>query len=147
MNHSTLLTTGKRTEEIGDAEQANILGPTGALDAFLLVLTSDGHMPFISDNVEKYLGLKQIDLLGVTIFEFIHPCDHNDIREALAHKYDIPKSEKCGSDDTRQQVTNSFLIRIKCTITSKGKTINLKSAAYKVIIRSLFVPQQISLGS
>ncbi|XP_074600842.1 uncharacterized protein LOC141854899 [Brevipalpus obovatus] len=128
-----LTTIGNEKEQV-TCEQTNILGPTGVMDAFLMVLTPDGHMPFISENVENYLGLKQIDLLGVSIFEFTHPCDHNDIRDALAHKYDLSSSlAKCGSNDTRQQATNSFLIRIKCTITSKGKTVNIKSAAYKVI--------------
>lgn len=113
----------------------DVLGPTGTIDAFIMILTQDGRMPYISQNVEKYLGLKQIDLLGSKIFEFTHPCDHNDIREALAHKYDqqhqssLPKTRP----NKMERRTNSFLIRIKCSITSKGKTINLKSTAYKVI--------------
>ena len=111
----------KSEDKILSPDELNKLGAIDTLlaDTFFLVLTQDGHMPYISENVEKYLGLKQVDLLGLTVFEFSHPCDHSDIRDILAHKF--------GSK------TISFLIRFKCTITSKGKTINLKSAAYKVI--------------
>lgn len=59
--------------------------------------------------------------MGQNVFEYSHPCDHDEIKEILGSKsqedVDAPKS---------------FFIRLKCTLTSKGRSVNLKSATYKV---------------
>lgn len=64
----------------------------------------------------------QIDLLGQNVYEYSHPCDHEEIREVLSSKTqedsDSPKS---------------IFIRLKCTLTSKGRSVNLKSATFKVL--------------
>ena len=62
----------------------------------------------------------QIDLIGQSVYEFSHPCDHDEIREII--------SEKMTSDIS----DHTFFLRMKSTLTSKGRNINLKSATYKV---------------
>lgn len=59
--------------------------------------------------------------MGQNIFEYSHPCDHDEIREILSGK---------SQDDTDSP--KSMFIRLKCTLTSKGRSVNLKSATYKV---------------
>ncbi|XP_049826586.1 protein similar isoform X2 [Aethina tumida] len=92
------------------------------LDGFLLVLAKEGDFVYLSENVSDYLGITQVDLMGQNVFEYSHPCDHDEIKEILGSKsqedVDAPKS---------------FFIRLKCTLTSKGRSVNLKSATYKVI--------------
>lgn len=64
--------------------------------------------------------------MGQSMFEFTHPCDHEEIREVLSarpHGHKAPVAEE-----------RIFYIRIKCTLTSKGRNVNLKSATYKVSI-------------
>ncbi|XP_050420456.1 protein similar-like isoform X2 [Adelges cooleyi] len=90
-----------------------------ALDGIVLITTSDGDIVFISDNVSSYLGLSQIDLIGQSVYEFAHLCDQSELKEILTSK-DIG-------------VQKSFFIRMKCTLTSKGRNVNLKSATYKVL--------------
>lgn len=119
-----------------------------AMEGFLLVLSSDGDMVFLSENVQDYLGLNQVsvglclargatglaaaalsrcmsvsqlDMMGHSIYEFSHPCDHDEIKEIL--------SEKAAAGS----VPRSSFLRMKCTLTSKGRNVNLKSASYKVI--------------
>ncbi|XP_024078099.2 hypoxia-inducible factor 3-alpha-like, partial [Terrapene carolina triunguis] len=46
-----------------------------ALDGFVMVLTEEGDMAYLSENVSKHLGLTQLELIGHSIFDFIHPCD------------------------------------------------------------------------
>lgn len=58
-----------------------------------------------------------MEIMGQSIFEFSHPCDHDEIREAL-------RSNGAGRRD--------LLLRLKCTLTSKGRNVHLKSASYKV---------------
>ncbi|KAG5265679.1 hypothetical protein AALO_G00245140 [Alosa alosa] len=98
-----------------------------ALDGFLMVLSDDGDMVYLSENVNKCLGLPQIDLTGNSIFDFTHPCDHDEIRETLTHK---TASSKKGKE---QDAERSFLLRMKCTLTSRGRTVNVKSATWKVL--------------
>ncbi|XP_059208700.1 hypoxia inducible factor 1 subunit alpha a [Centropristis striata] len=97
-----------------------------ALEGFLLVLSEDGDMIYLSENVNKCLGLAQFDLTGHSVFDFIHPCDHEELREMLVHK--------TGSKKVKEPNTGrSFFLRMKCTLTSRGRTVNVKSATWKVL--------------
>ncbi|KAG9434019.1 hypothetical protein HZU67_04570 [Apis mellifera carnica] len=94
-----------------------------ALNGFMLVLSSDGNMIYLSENVSDYLGISQMDMMGQSVYEYSHPCDHEELRECLSSK-PLENSEKRAC---------SFFLRLKCTLTSKGRKVNLKSASYKVI--------------
>uniref|UniRef100_A0A672PBD1 Hypoxia-inducible factor 1-alpha n=1 Tax=Sinocyclocheilus grahami TaxID=75366 RepID=A0A672PBD1_SINGR len=112
-----------------------------ALEGFLMVLSEDGDMVYLSENVSKSMGLTQFDLTGHSIFEFSHPCDHEELREMLVHR--------TGSKKTKEQNTErSFFLRMKCTLTSRGRTVNIKSATWKVLHCAGHVRvQERSLGS
>lgn len=94
-----------------------------ALNGFMLVLSSDGNMVYLSENVSDYLGVSQMDMMGQSVYEYSHPCDHDELRECLSLK---------PTDKGEKRVCNFFL-RLKCTLTNKGRKVNLKSASYKVI--------------
>lgn len=97
-----------------------------ALEGFLMVLSDDGDMIYLSENVCKCMGLTQFDLTGHSIFDFAHPCDHEEVREMLVHRV--------GSKKTKEQNTErNFFLRMKCTLTSRGRTVNIKSATWKVL--------------
>ncbi|GLH05607.1 Protein similar [Gryllus bimaculatus] len=111
-------------KEIKTKKEFNTCDPLylQALEGFLLVVSADGDMVFISENIHEYLGIPQIDLMGHSIYDFSHPCDHEEIKEILTVKSPVlPK------------IPRSFFIRLKCTLTSKGRNVNIKSATYKVI--------------
>ncbi|XP_034249619.1 hypoxia-inducible factor 1-alpha-like [Thrips palmi] len=97
-----------------------------AMEGFLLVLSADGDMVFLSENVQDYLGVNQLEMMGHSIYEFSHPCDHDEIKEILSEK-------SVANGDQRSVVPRSSFLRMKCTLTSKGRNVNLKSASYKVI--------------
>lgn len=65
----------------------------------------------------------QIDIVGQQIWEYTHQCDHAELREAL-------NKRNVGSDNPK--VHRNLLLRIKCTLTSRGRSVNIKSASYKV---------------
>ncbi|XP_031848745.2 HIF-1 transcription factor component sima isoform X1 [Nomia melanderi] len=94
-----------------------------ALNGFMLVLSSDGNMVYLSENVSDYLGISQMDMMGQSVYEYSHPCDHDELRECLSSKPLESNEKRCCS----------FFLRLKCTLTSKGRKVNLKSASYKVI--------------
>ncbi|KAM8915152.1 hypoxia inducible factor 1 subunit alpha a [Spinachia spinachia] len=122
-----LLNTGEpMTEEETELDSQLNSAYLKALDGFLLVLSEDGDMIYLSENVNKCLGMAQFDLTGLSVFDFIHPCDQEELREMLVHK---TGSKKAMGADTKR----SFFLRMKCTLTNRGRTVNVKSATWKVL--------------
>uniref|UniRef100_A0A4W5L2U2 Endothelial PAS domain protein 1b n=1 Tax=Hucho hucho TaxID=62062 RepID=A0A4W5L2U2_9TELE len=98
-----------------------------SLEGFITVVTSDGDMIFLSENINKFMGLTQVELTGQSIFDFTHPCDHDEIRENLSLKNGTGKKGKALNTE------RDFFMRMKCTVTNRGRTVNLKSASWKVL--------------
>ncbi|GIX73928.1 hypoxia-inducible factor 1-alpha [Caerostris extrusa] len=98
------------------------------LDGFFLVLSEEGDVIHLSENVEQFIGIPQVEMLGQSVFEFSHPCDHDEIRAILTAK--VPVN---GESPTTEKDFFSILVRMKSTIKTKGRAVNLKSATYQVI--------------
>ncbi|XP_075899136.1 endothelial PAS domain-containing protein 1b isoform X2 [Nelusetta ayraudi] len=101
-----------------------------SLEGFITVVTSDGDMIFLSENINKFMGLTQVDLTGHSIFDFTHPCDHEEIRDNLSLKTAGSSFGKKGKELSTER---DFFMRMKCTVTNRGRTVNLKSASWKVL--------------
>ncbi|XP_074872680.1 hypoxia-inducible factor 3-alpha isoform X3 [Carettochelys insculpta] len=97
-----------------------------ALDGFVMVLTEEGDMAYLSENVSKHLGLTQLELIGHSIFDFIHPCDQEELQDVLSPRQGFSKKKEVKTE-------RSFSLRMKSTLTSRGRTVNLKSATWKVL--------------
>ncbi|XP_029953673.1 endothelial PAS domain-containing protein 1 [Salarias fasciatus] len=93
------------------------------LEGFLMVLSSDGNMVFLSDNVNKYMGLTQTELMGHNIFEYAHPCDHEEIK----HNLRVTAEGVCCGE------RRDFVVRMKSALTQRGRSATLKSATWKVL--------------
>ncbi|XP_008297683.1 endothelial PAS domain-containing protein 1-like [Stegastes partitus] len=111
----------KEAEESEASEEMSMYLRT--LEGFLMVLSTEGDMIFLSDNVTKYMGLTQTELMGHNIFEYTHPCDHEEIRHNLRL---TAEQVWCGEK-------RDFVIRIKSALTHRGRSANLKSATWKVL--------------
>ncbi|XP_062852047.1 endothelial PAS domain-containing protein 1b isoform X2 [Trichomycterus rosablanca] len=98
-----------------------------SLEGFISVVTTDGDMIFLSENINKFMGLTQVEMIGHSIFDFTHPCDHDEIRENLSLKTGAGKKGK------ELSTKRDFFMRMKCTVTNRGRTVNLKSASWKVL--------------
>ncbi|KAI7800836.1 hypoxia inducible factor 1 subunit alpha, like isoform X2 [Triplophysa rosa] len=98
-----------------------------ALAGFILVLTEEGDMVFLSDGVSKYIGITQLELLGQSVYEFVHPCDQEELRDILTSR---PGLTKKNSDKLTEF---NFFLRMKSTLTHTGRTVNIKSANWKVL--------------
>ncbi|KAM3591464.1 uncharacterized protein V6R79_002317 [Siganus canaliculatus] len=118
---------GARDEEEKEKVDAEVSQETSmylkVLEGFLMVLSTDGDMIFLSDNVSKYMGLSQTELMGHNIFEFTHPCDHEEIRNNL----------RLTAEEVWRGVKKDFIMRIKSALTHRGRNANLKSATWKVL--------------
>ena len=122
--------------DLGDCSAPN------ALNGFVFVISKDGDLIYLSENVERHLGLTHIDLMGQSIYDYSHPCDHDDLKlflEPLTSAFNaskcLPKPterERPQNVDPMADTTGPFFIRMKCTLTNKGRNCNLKSANFKV---------------
>ena len=45
------------------------------MDGFFFILSENGKILFISENIDKFVGYGQIEMMGVSVFNFIHPAD------------------------------------------------------------------------
>ncbi|KAL2763049.1 hypoxia-inducible factor 3-alpha isoform a [Daubentonia madagascariensis] len=98
-----------------------------ALEGFVMVLTAEGDMAYLSENVSKHLGLSQLELIGHSIFDFIHPCDQEELQDALAPRQNLSKKKP------EAPTERCFSLRMKSTLTGRGRTLNLKAATWKVL--------------
>ncbi|XP_058601165.1 hypoxia inducible factor 1 subunit alpha, like isoform X2 [Onychostoma macrolepis] len=98
-----------------------------ALAGFILVMTEEGDMVFLSESVSKYIGIPQLELLGQSVYEFVHPCDQEELRDILATRPGVSKKK------TEKLTKHNFFLRMKSTLTHTGRTVNVKSATWKVL--------------
>ncbi|KAL8598273.1 hypothetical protein ACOMHN_035223 [Nucella lapillus] len=114
-------------EEIQDFREELDQLYSKALEGFVFILSREGDIIYISETVVKYLGIQQIELVGQSIFDFCDPRDEDEIQEALSVRSHGNKFLPLEAED------RVFFLRMKCTLTSKGRNVNLKSASHKVI--------------
>ncbi|XP_055052588.1 hypoxia inducible factor 1 subunit alpha, like isoform X2 [Misgurnus anguillicaudatus] len=98
-----------------------------ALAGFVLVLTEEGDMVFLSDSVSKYIGITQLELLGQSVYEFVHPCDQDEVRDILTSRPGLTKK------NPEKLIEHNFFLRMKSTLTHTGRTVNIKAATWKVL--------------
>lgn len=97
------------------------------LDGFIFVVAPDGKIMYISETASVHLGLSQVELTGNSIFEYIHPADHDEMTAVLTmhqpthHSHTIQDIE----------VERSFFLRMKCVLAKRNA--GLTSGGYKVI--------------
>ncbi|XP_054976731.1 endothelial PAS domain-containing protein 1 isoform X2 [Sorex araneus] len=127
--HKLLSSVCSENESEAEADQQMDNLYLKALEGFLAVVTQDGDMIFLSENISKFMGLTQVELTGHSIFDFTHPCDHEEIRENLSLK----NGSGFGKKSKDMSTERDFFMRMKCTVTNRGRTVNLKSATWKVL--------------
>ncbi|XP_048872147.1 single-minded homolog 2 isoform X2 [Brienomyrus brachyistius] len=96
------------------------------LDGFVFVVASDGKIMYISETASVHLGLSQVELTGNSIFEYIHPSDHDEMTAVLsAHQPLHPHVLQ------EYELERSFFLRMKCVLAKRNA--GLTCGGYKVI--------------
>ena len=103
-----------------------LIDPVHHLCMVTLLQTCDICLKLDMIGCITYNFCPQLDLIGHSVYDFAHPCDHEEVQEILQER--LPGSTDSGTFCKDRD----FFIRLKCTLTSKGKNVNLKSASYKV---------------
>nr|XP_006628112.1 PREDICTED: single-minded homolog 2 isoform X1 [Lepisosteus oculatus] len=96
------------------------------LDGFVFVVASDGKIMYISETASVHLGLSQVELTGNSIYEYIHPSDHDEMTGVLsAHQPLHPHFLQ------EYEMERSFFLRMKCVLAKRNA--GLTCGGYKVI--------------
>ncbi|XP_034556774.1 hypoxia inducible factor 1 subunit alpha, like isoform X2 [Notolabrus celidotus] len=98
------------------------------LAGFIMVMSEEGDMIYLTENVDKHIGITQLELLGQSVYDFVHPCDQEELRDLLAPRPGLSKKPLAEQSSER-----NFFLRMKSTLTSRGRTVNIKSADWKVL--------------
>ncbi|XP_019896574.1 single-minded homolog 1-A [Esox lucius] len=96
------------------------------LDGFIFVVGPDGKIMYISETASVHLGLSQVELTGNSIYEYIHPADHDEMTAVLTacqpyHSHFVQEYE----------IERSFFLRMKCVLAKRNA--GLTCGGYKVI--------------
>nr|CAI5855122.1 unnamed protein product [Callosobruchus analis] len=97
------------------------------LDGFIFVVAPDGKIMYISETASVHLGLSQVELTGNSIYEYIHPADHDEMTAVLSppmfpHNAAPPHDHEC---------ERAFFLRMKCVLAKRNA--GLTNGGYKVI--------------
>lgn len=95
------------------------------LDGFIFIVSPDGKIIYISETASVHLGLSQVELTGASIFEYIHPSDHEEMTAILTPS--VPPLEPLQNHENMR----SFCVRMKCVLTKRNA--GLATGGYKVI--------------
>ncbi|EQB78520.1 single-minded 2-like protein [Camelus ferus] len=118
------------------------------LDGFVFVVASDGKIMYISETASVHLGLSQVELTGNSIYEYIHPSDHDEMTAVLAahqplhhHLLQGPSGRDKGIMGqfanltslllSEYEIERSFFLRMKCVLAKRNA--GLTCSGYKVI--------------
>uniref|UniRef100_A0AC35U0K3 PAS domain-containing protein n=1 Tax=Rhabditophanes sp. KR3021 TaxID=114890 RepID=A0AC35U0K3_9BILA len=97
------------------------------LDGFLIFLTEDGQILYLSETISIYLGLSQVDLTGNNICEYIHQDDLFNFYNLKDYAHSLLYSH-----NIKDPVTISM--RMKSTLTKRSnKEIFKQFAGYKIV--------------
>ncbi|XP_064617712.1 single-minded homolog 2-like isoform X2 [Liolophura sinensis] len=96
------------------------------LDGFIFVVAPDGKIMYISETASVHLGLSQVELTGNSIYEYIHPADHDEMTALLTvhHPYHTHILQDI-------EIERTFFLRMKCVLAKRNA--GLTNGGYKVI--------------
>nr|XP_967930.3 PREDICTED: single-minded homolog 1 isoform X4 [Tribolium castaneum] len=95
------------------------------LDGFIFVVAPDGKIMYISETASVHLGLSQVELTGNSIYEYIHPADHDEMTAVLS-----PTIPPLASQQDYES-ERAFFLRMKCVLAKRNA--GLTNGGYKVI--------------
>jgi len=118
---SRLFTQDSKAGEIsGTSLVSEGLPHLESMDGFFFILSEDGRLLFVSENIDKFIGYSQIEMMGFPIFNFTHPADQSKIRKVLVSSFQPSLSEDTpavcegsGSASPERGPRQSFYIRLR----------------------------------
>ncbi|KRZ30712.1 Hypoxia-inducible factor 1 [Trichinella pseudospiralis] len=86
----------------------------------ILIVDSTGLIIYVSLSISFCIGITQTDLIGRSLFEYVHHDDAVDLNQAF---------QTC--DENAEE--RSLMLRVKSALSARGRSLSLKSCVYKEI--------------
>eukprot|EP00094_Tigriopus_californicus_P003634 TCALIF_03496-PA protein Name:"Similar to Sim2 Single-minded homolog 2 (Mus musculus)" AED:0.47 eAED:0.47 QI:0/0.33/0.25/0.5/0.66/0.5/4/0/256 len=86
------------------------------LDGFIFVLSAEGKIMYISETASVHLGLSQVELTGNSIYDYIHPLDHEELIALLS--VHPPVTTEFQAEEL--EIERAFVIRMKCVLAKRN---------------------------
>lgn len=104
------------------------------LDGFIFVLSAEGKIMYISETASVHLGLSQVELTGNSIYDYIHPLDHEELIALLS--VHPPVTTDFQAEEL--EIERAFVIRMKCVLAKRNA--GLTTGGFKVSVKSNIGP-------
>ncbi|KAL1252864.1 hypothetical protein QQF64_017557 [Cirrhinus molitorella] len=66
-----------------------------ALGGFVVLLSLNGKVIFTTKGITTHTGMNQMDLIGRSLFEFLHPCDQKEFKDILTRLIGNREQQEC----------------------------------------------------
>ncbi|XP_016428695.1 endothelial PAS domain-containing protein 1-like [Sinocyclocheilus rhinocerous] len=66
-----------------------------ALGGFVVLLSLNGKVIFTTKGITTHTGINQMDLIGRSLFEFLHPCDQMEVKDLLTRLIGNRGQQEC----------------------------------------------------
>ncbi|XP_053406617.1 uncharacterized protein LOC123546290 [Mercenaria mercenaria] len=87
------------------------------IEGFVVLASADGTIMFVTENISKYTGFSQVDLIHRCLYSIIHPEDFQDLKDALESHHARRTNEgimQKGTDEYSSNNFDNFFCRIRC---------------------------------
>uniref|UniRef100_A0A1A8HLS5 Single-minded homolog 1b n=1 Tax=Nothobranchius kuhntae TaxID=321403 RepID=A0A1A8HLS5_NOTKU len=108
------------------------------LDGFIFVVAPDGKIMYISETASVHLGLSQVELTGNSIYEYVHPADHDEMTAVLT-----PHQPYHSHFVQEYEVERSFFLRMNCGTLSTSLDMKLIFLDSRVAELTGYEPQDL----
>ncbi|TMS33565.1 hypothetical protein L596_001290 [Steinernema carpocapsae] len=95
-----------------------------SVDGFALVFDVGGRIVYASETASVHLGFSQVEIMGCSVYPFLHPDDVRELRVLLADCVKYYEVTKCG-------VEIRFSLRLRCLLSKRNAGIT--RSGYKTI--------------
>uniref|UniRef100_A0A915CUT1 PAS domain-containing protein n=1 Tax=Ditylenchus dipsaci TaxID=166011 RepID=A0A915CUT1_9BILA len=83
-----------------------------ALGGFVIILSENAEIYYVTENIETYLGFLQSDVLHQPLFEMIHSEDREDLKQSL--RFEAVQTSL--ADGTDHETSRSVVARFRCLL-------------------------------
>ncbi|CAG9536372.1 unnamed protein product [Cercopithifilaria johnstoni] len=97
------------------------------LDGFVLILDASGKMMYVSETASVHLGLSQVELIGSSIFDFLHRDDEPELRYILSNtdfncttQFTTNNNNNNNNQSYNDEIERMFFIRLKCVLPKRN---------------------------
>lgn len=107
-----------------------------ALDGFIFVVAPDGKIMYISEQASVHLGLNQVEMIGNSIFDYIHDKDEEKMRAVLSLQQNVFINNQNINYNISApslltiEFERTFFLRMKCVLPKRNA--GLAKEGYKV---------------